>query len=213
MRLGKLLEWIFPPKCLFCAERRAVNEDGLCADCAALPTERVFRYFNIKDRRRAYTLECRATKRYKGPFCNTLHRFKFQNEAYLAKPLAKQMALAIKRDQTYDCITAVPVSRERLKERGYDQSVLLAEALSEYTGIPYRALLTKTKHNRTQHFLPSNEREKNVHGAYAAQDCTGMRVLLVDDILTTGVTAKECARVLYRAGAADVSMVCCALSL
>ncbi len=213
IRLSKIWEWIFPPRCLFCAERKAVNEDHLCKDCANIPTERVYRFFAIHERRRAYTLECRATMRYRGAFRSTLHRFKFRNETYLAKPLAKQLSYAIDRDRTYDCITAVPVSAERLKERGYDQSELLAKELSKLTGIPYRAQLTKKIHNRTQHNLPSADRERNVRGVYAAAECTGLRILLVDDIVTTGATVRECARVLYRAGADDVGVVCCALVL
>lgn len=211
MRLSKIWEWIFPPRCLFCAGRRGVNENGLCPDCAALPTAIVSRSFALQDRRRAYTLDCRSTMRYKGDFCSTLHRYKFRNETYLAKPLAKQLALAIAHDRIYDCITAVPVSRERLKERGYDQSVLLAKALSVHTGIPFEPMLEKKKHNRTQHLLPSAQREKNVRGVYSASDCTGRHILLVDDIVTTGATVRECARVLYRAGAAEVSVVSCAI--
>ena len=213
MRFSKLLEWIFPPRCLFCAERKAVNEDHLCAECAEMPTERVYRFFAIHERRRAYTLECRATMRYRGAFRSTLHRFKFRNEMHLAHPLAKQLCSAIDRDRTYDYITYVPVSMERLKERGYDQSELLAKELSKLTGIPYGALITKKQHNRTQHNLPSSERERNVRTVYKAEDCTGLRVLLVDDIVTTGATVQECARVLYRAGADDVGVVCCALVL
>lgn len=209
----KILDWIFPPRCLFCGQRRSVNEEHLCKECAGIPTERVYRFFAIHERRRAFTLECRSTMRYRGEFRSTLHRFKFRDETHLAKPLAKQLFLAIDRDRTYDCIAAVPVSAERLKERGYDQSELLAKELSRLTGIPYMAQLTKKTHNRTQHNLPSSERERNVRGVYKAKDCTGLRVLLVDDIVTTGATVRECARMLYRAGADDVGVVCCALVL
>ena len=209
----KILALFFPERCILCNRMRKVDDDCLCADCAGQPTERVYRFFSIRDRRREYTLECRATMRYKEPFRSTLHRFKFTDETHLARPLAKQMTLAIDKERTYDCIVPVPISRERMKTRGYNQSALLAKALSEQTGIPYAEKLTKIRDNRVQHRLTAKEREQNVRGVYRAEDCTGLRVLLVDDIVTTGATARECARMLYHAGADDVGVVCCALVL
>lgn len=105
----------------------------------------------------------------------------------------------------------VPVSAERLRERGYDQTVLLAERLAAQTDLPCRSLLRKTRDNRTQHRLTAKERAANVRGAYACDGADGLRVLLVDDIVTTGATARECAAMLYRAGAAEVLCVCCAV--
>ena len=101
--------------------------------------------------------------------------------------------------------------RERLKQRGYDQSVLLAKEVSKLTGIPCRTdILEKTKHNRTQHNLSAKEREANVRGAYRAEGAARLRILLLDDIVTTGATAVECAKVLYRNGADYVGCVSCA---
>lgn len=210
---NKLLAVLFPTRCILCAKVRRVNDDHLCADCAGLPTERVYRFFSIKERRREFTLECRATMRYKEPFRSTLHRFKFREETHLAKPLAGQMMLAMDPAIEYDVIVPVPISRERMKQRGYNQSALLAKALAEKTGIPYCGKLEKVKDNRVQHRLTAKEREQNVRGVYRAENCEGLRVLLVDDIVTTGATARECARMLYRAGAEHVGMVCCALVL
>ena len=79
------------------------------------------------------------------------------------------------------------------------------------TGIPCRTdILEKTKHNRTQHNLSAKEREANVRGAYRAEGAARLRILLLDDIVTTGATAVECTKVLYRNGADYVGCVSCA---
>ena len=89
------------------------------------------------------------------------------------------MLPAIDKNRVWDCIVPVPISRERLKQRGYDQSVLLAKEVSKLTGIPCRTdILEKTKHNRTQHNLSAKEREANVRGAYRAEGAARLRILL-----------------------------------
>ncbi|MBQ2668753.1 MAG: ComF family protein [Clostridia bacterium] len=210
---NRILAFFFPPRCLLCGAPGYVDEDHLCADCAKKRPEKLYRFFALKVRRSAYTLECRAPMRYRDPFRRTLQRFKFRDETGMAAPLAIQMKRILDADAKFDCIVPVPISRERMRERGYNQSALLAEALSKETGIPCRLLLEKTVHNQTQHRLSAKEREKNVRGVYRAEDCTGLRILLVDDIVTTGATVRECSRTLYAAGAAHIDVVCCALVL
>ena len=167
--LEKILTFFYPKRCLLCGRAGAVNEDELCADCAKLQPDIRVRFFALHAGRRDYTLECRAPQRYKEPFRSSLWRFKFKNETKLAKPLAKLMLPAIDKNRVWDCIVPVPISRERLKQRGYDQSVLLAKEVSKLTGIPCRTdILEKTKHNHTQHNLSAKEREANVRGAYRA---------------------------------------------
>ena len=209
--LKRILTFFYPPRCILCGRVGRVNEDSLCPSCAKKPAEHFCRFFALHAGRHDYTLECRAPMRYREPFRTTLWRFKFRDETSLAAPLAKRMVAAVDASRLYDCIVPVPISRERLRERGYNQSALLAKALAEQTGIPYRELLEKTRHNRTQHRLSAKERAENVRGAYKAEAAQGQRILLVDDIVTTGATARECAKTLYRAGAEDVACVCCAL--
>ena len=178
--LEKVLTFFYPKRCLLCGRAGAVNEDELCADCAKLQPDIRVRFFALHAGRRDYTLECRAPQRYKEPFRSSLWRFKFKNET-------------------------------NLKQRGYDQSVLLAKEVSKLTGIPCRTdILEKTKHNRTQHNLSAKEREANVRGAYRAEGAARLRILLLDDIVTTGATAVECAKMLYRNGADYVGCVSCA---
>lgn len=148
--LEKILAFFYPKRCLLCGRAGAVNGDELCADCAKLQPDIRVRFFALHAGRRDYTLECRAPQRYKEPFRSSLWRFKFKNGTNLAKPLAKLMLPAIDKNRVWDCIVPVPISRERLKQRGYDQSVLLAKEVSKLTGIPCRTdILEKTKHNRT----------------------------------------------------------------
>src|SRR5699024_3264493 len=99
-------------------------------------------------------------------------------------------------------ITWIPVSLQRKKQRGYDQSELLARRMGKVWKRPASPLLLKKKDNKTQHELSKKERLLNVKGVYEAQgEITGKRILLVDDILTTGSTMQEAASVLWKNGA------------
>lgn len=110
-----------------------------------------------------------------------------------------------------DIITWVPLSRKRLRKRGYDQARLLAEELSRISGVGCCRLLQKTRNNPAQSGTGSAEKRRaNVSGVYRAADedqVKGKSILLVDDIVTTGATLSECARVLISAGAREVKAV------
>ena len=114
----------------------------------------------------------------------------------------------------FDTVTWVPVSKKREHERGYDQAYLLAKETARHWGIEPVRLLRKTRNNAAQSGLSSAaERRGNVLGVYEAENTDrirGAKILLIDDILTTGATLGECVRVLREAGAADV--VCATLA-
>ncbi|MBP1750355.1 MAG: putative Phosphoribosyltransferase, partial [Deltaproteobacteria bacterium] len=107
-----------------------------------------------------------------------------------------------------DCIIPVPVSEKRLRERGFNQSYIIAEEISAITGLPIdHATLIKKDGIRDQFSLSKNERKKNIKGAFKVkgpQCIKGRRILLVDDLFTTGYTASEAARTLMQAGSANV---------
>ena len=107
-----------------------------------------------------------------------------------------------------DCIVPVPVSGKRLRERGFNQSYIIAEEIADITGLTIdHAVLTKKDGTRDQFSLSRNERKKNIRGAFGvknAHSLKGRRILLVDDLFTTGYTASEAARTLIEAGSADV---------
>ncbi len=150
-----------------------------------------------------------------GPAKEAMHKFKFRSKVHYGKYFAEQMALMIKQrytDQDFDFITYVPMTLFGRLKRGYNQSFVLADELSKILNIPIGMNVLKcVLKTKTQHELSASERFKNIKGKYR---CTvplnGKRVLLVDDIKTTGATLDECAKQL-KANGADV--VCCVTAL
>ena len=208
--LEKILSFFFPPHCILCGKVVSADEVMLCDAHLVCGDSFLRQAFALKTEAGSRKLRCMAPAEYTGDLRKVLHRFKFKGETSLAKPLAKYMSSCINAAD-FDCSVPVPISENRMKERGYNQSALLGKALSKMTGIPTAAYLKKVRNNMTQHTLSKFEREKNVQGVYSAEECSGMRVLLVDDIITTGATVKECARTLLAAGAAEVTAISCAL--
>ena len=129
----------------------------------------------------------------------------------MAEPLGELLAqcAAEQFGGEFDTVTWVPVSRKRLKRRGYDQARLLAEEAARVLEVPALPLLSKTRDTPPQSGLEeAGQRRANVLGVYRAPDAAaGLRVLLADDVVTTGSTLSECARTLLTAGAAEVVCV------
>ena len=113
--------------------------------------------------------------------------------------------------KNYDIILAVPISKQRKKERGYNQSALIARKIANKAGILYKEnVIIKVKHNAKQSTLNMKERAENVKNAYKVVDLETIhnkKVLLIDDIYTTGNTLKECSKVLKQAGAKMVNVL------
>jgi ComF family protein len=111
------------------------------------------------------------------------------------------------RERRFDIIVPVPLHPTRERERGFNQASLLAESLSAQISTPSKPLLERIRYTTTQTALDRAERMENLHNAFRLRknaDVRGLRVLLIDDVLTTGSTLSECARVLKRAGATSV---------
>lgn len=216
LRAGRLwngfLDLLFPPKCPFC--RTLIPRPGVCADCAAsLP------WTDDRDGLRTVDgLSCAAPLRYEGVVRNALLAFKFQGETAAAEPLGRLIAqcAAERFSGQFDAVTYAPISRERRRERGYNQAELLARAACRAWDIRPEAFLVKTRDNPAQSSLANAaERRRNVSGVYApapGHDLAGRRLLLVDDICTTGATLSECAKVLRENGAAAVYGVTVAMT-
>lgn len=147
---------------------------------------------------------------------NAVHGLKYREKQNYARPLARVMTYAYqhKIGEECDLIAFVPTNPSTLRKRGYDQAQLLAEALSEMLDIPWVQALEKTRETQPMHGLKPDARRANVLGAYRvccqADLLRGKRVLLVDDILTTGSTLSECARMLKSAGTLRVYGLCAA---
>lgn len=196
---GRILRLFFPNRCFLCGE--LVEGEALCCpDCRKLLPDPPG-----KRKMLAGAWGCAALP-YEGAVRETLHRFKFQEERWLAQPLAKEMAAALEDFGSWDAVCWAPMSPMRKLRRGYDQSELLAKEIAKLKNIPRRALLRKTRETAVQHELDLAGRLENVKEAYAAkEDCSGLRLLVVDDIVTSGATLSECIRVLRQAGAAEVT--------
>lgn len=153
----------------------------------------------------------RAAAVFSGPVQELVHRFKYGKKVHLRRPLA---LLTVSRLSPFigevcpDIVIPVPLHARRLRERGFNQAVLLGEVLAKEWRLPLsRRDLQRIRWTDPQVGLTAAEREANVRGAFAVADPSrmrGKRVLLVDDVYTTGSTVAECARVLKRAGAEAV---------
>src|SRR5215470_258787 len=152
-----------------------------------------------------------AAYRGRGIVRDVIHEFKYNRQIHLRHLVARWLRAALDderlRDRQFDVIVPVPLHPARHRERGFNQASLLAELLSAHTSIPCKPLLKRIRYTTTQTALDRSERMENLHNAFRLRqnvDVRGLRMLLIDDVLTTGSTLSECARVLKRAGALSV---------
>jgi ComF family protein len=191
------IEWVAGPRCTCCGLVFPApgGGDRLCGDCQADPPP---------------FARARAAAFYEGPVATAVKRLKFNRrlaylplmQSWLASPPCRELAAEA------DLIVPVPLHPRRLKQRGFNQAWLLAQAFPELNLA--RDLLIRVRHTIPQVQLNPKERRDNVTGAFAVAQparVQGQNVLLVDDLFTTGATARECARVLSRAGAARVEVL------
>ncbi|HYO82076.1 MAG TPA: ComF family protein [Bryobacteraceae bacterium] len=148
---------------------------------------------------------------YAGSLRQLIHLFKYEKISTLAGPLAVLASRALPRSgEEYEAIVPMPLHWRKRRERGFNQSLLLASELSKRTGVPVRAVLRRVKATEAQAGLTGAQRRKNVAGAFAVrrpETVAGRHVLLIDDVLTTGATAGVCAAELKRNGARRVSVL------
>ena len=200
-----LMELLFPPKCVLCRKLLKSGEIDLCRECRADAPEYAGKKINIR-----FLDSFAAVWYYEGNVRRSLLRFKFYNARSYGVSYGRILAMRLQREyhDGFDMLTWVPVSRLRKLRRGYDQVELLAKAVGRELGLSPVPTLKKIRNNRPQSRLKDPAaRRANVLGAYRLLEgaaVKGKRVLLLDDILTTGATAGECARVLLSAGAKEV---------
>ena len=210
--MNALLELLFPPKCMLCGSPLGGDEEvcGLCRQRVLLNTAPPLVTAG------AFFDKAAAGLWYEGDVRRAIHGLKYREKQSYARPLARVMAYAWehKLGEECDLITYVPTNRSTLRRRGYDQAQLLARELSRLLDVPWTAALEKTRETAPMHGLKPDARRANVLGAYrlccGREAVAGRRVLLVNDILTTGSTLSECARTLKAAGAAQVWGLCAA---
>jgi ComF family protein len=149
---------------------------------------------------------------YEGVLRGLIHLFKYGKVKTLAEPLGGLLAEAMPRDERFDMVTAVPLYWRREWQRGFNQSQLLARALARRAGLAPVSLLKRVRSTAVQAGLNNSSRRRNVAGAFepkrrACALAAGKRILLIDDVMTTGSTAASCALALKRAGAARVALM------
>lgn len=195
---------LFPPKCALCDRLLEGEEEGLCRLCRKETAD------NVPPVRKDSGIICISALAYGGDVRESLHRYKFSGRTSYSKAYALLLAERLYGTdfQRVELITWAPISPRRKRQRGYDQSELVARRLSELMCIPLAATLRKTRNNPKQSSLrDAARRQENVRNVYAVTDpkrVQGRRILLVDDIVTTGATLRECSRVLREAGAEAV---------
>lgn len=230
--MNALLDLLFPPRCSSC--QAFTNVVGLCNGCAKLldfvrsplcptcgmpfsgqardhqcPTcrKRLRRF----DRARACFLYERGQAPTPSPLARVLHDYKYQRDVTLAPQLADLLINHCPLAIDHDVIVPVPLHRDRLRWRGFNQSHLLARRLGHHFNVrvdPF--LLARVRATPPQVGLNESDRRRNVAGAFAVTRAGALAddsALLVDDVYTTGATVEECARVLKRAGARRVDVL------
>jgi ComF family protein len=189
---------IVAPFCETCSEpfEGSITNAFTCANCA---------------HRTIYFDAAVAAYRGRGIVRDVIHEFKYGRQIHLRHLVARWLLAALDDERlrgiSLDVIVPVPLHPARQRERGFNQAGLLAELLSAETSVPSKPLLERIRYTTTQTALDRSERMENLHNAFRLRknaDVRGLRVLLIDDVLTTGSTLSECARVLKRAGAMSV---------
>jgi competence protein ComFC len=192
---------IVPPFCAKCSEPfpAAISDTFTCANCS---------------HRRLHFEAAVAAYRSRGIVRQIILDFKYSRQIHLRHLVARWLLAALGdarlRNAMFDLVVPVPLHPARERERGFNQSALIAELLSAHMTLAVKTLLERTRYTTTQTAFDRTERMQNLRGAFRLRktaDVRGLRVLLVDDVLTTGSTLSECARVLKTAGARSVYAV------
>jgi ComF family protein len=228
--LERLLQFFLPSQCYCCQKFLDEGQQGLCSSCfsgirwieppfcsvCGIP----FVSAEIESHccghcltKRKYFTMGRALGYYEGSLREAIHRWKYQGKTYLTSLFGEWMAGTMSRywdPSSIELLIPVPLHPRRLRERGFNQALLLARELSRRTGIPFRKrLLRKERSTLPQVSLSGRERERGVKGVFnlaKEEEVGGKSILLIDDVYTTGATVNECAKMLLARGAKRVDV-------
>lgn len=219
--LQHVLDLLFPPRCAACQQTghvlcptcfagipplesplcqhcgKEVKPGGVCQDCSYRPVK---------------LSGLRGVSSYQGTLRTCIHALKYEGNTRLAEPLGLLLAQAfLDYSMQADYMLPVPLHTERQKERGYNHAALLAQVCSKRTGIPLDdTLLVRHRSTQSQVGLAVQERRQNVDGAFmgrsqgATKAVAGRRIVIIDDVCTTGATLEACAAPLFAMGAREV---------
>lgn len=202
-----LLDLIYPPKCPFCGRILERGEEGWCAACqGGLP------WTEPEDGKAVDGCDvCLSPLWYRSGARDGMHRYKFEGGQGHARLFGELMAQCLQDRwaEPIDLITWAPLHPKGRRKRGYDQAELLARRVGELSGLPVAGTLEKARATAVQSQAGEDgARRDNVRGAYRVlpgAELAGKRVVLVDDVATSGATLAECAAALRGAGAASVT--------
>ena len=202
---------LFPRKCILCGKILDRSETDLCHGCRVDSPE-----CPVRKQKRTFLDSWVAIWYYKGYIRSSILRFKFGRARHYAGGYGRILAMKLTAEypEGFDVLTWIPISPIRKFVRGYDQVEELAKAVGRELRMEPQRTLRKIRHNRPQSGIRgAAERRANVLGVYRMAkhaDVRDKRILLLDDVMTTGATAGEAARVLLTAGAKEVHLGCIA---
>ena len=201
-----MCDLIWPPRCIAC-DVLSCSDGEICPNCLSqiiwIDTD-----FSAARLQKVYFDSAKSLALHEGSFERIVHRFKYLSDTSLGVHLGALIARKISRE--YDVVTCVPLTGRRLLRRGFNQSALLARQVAKDTGFSFQPhLLKRHKSVAPQVGLGAKERIENVRGIFSCrtpETVAGRAVLLIDDVMTTGATANECAKVLKKHGASRVDV-------
>ena len=211
--IERLLHLLFPAKCVLCRTLLEDDQTDLCPHCRSNAPD-----FPGAKMKLSFVAQWTGIWYYKDDVRASLLRYKFGGRRSYASAFGRMLAMKLHRMQwdDMDLITWVPISRRRRFRRGFDQSELIARIVAQELDIPLVAATKKIRHTKPQSTMgDAAHRRANILGAYRVTDpmiLKGKRILLIDDIVTTGATASECSRVLLTAGAKEVKLATVAVA-
>ena len=207
MNLSTFLDLIYPQRCAFCQKIILPQDKGICRQCSyTLPFIPADNQLVAPD---LHISICLSVFYYKDAVRQSLIRYKFQGKNAYYKCYANLIAEGLKDHALdFDIVSWVPLSKRRYRKRGYDQAKLIANEVALLMNVPCIQTLIKYRNNPPQSgTLDENQRRNNVKDVYRLKvnaPIYGVRVLLIDDIITTGATLSECASILLDGGAKEI---------
>lgn len=229
--IDRLLQFFIPPQCPFCEKFLPEGERGICPNCLSMihwieppfcsicGTPYVSKESGDHPcggclKKKRYFTMARSIGAYEGPLREAIHRWKYEGKTSLNPYFGKWMVEGLTRywnPKELDLLIPVPLHKNRLRDRGFNQALLLAREIHSHTGIPYlKRALRKRRSTPPQVELSGLERERGVKGAFeitGRDNLLEKSILLIDDVYTTGATVNECAKVLLEGGAKRVDVL------
>ena len=204
-----MLDLIYPNVCGICGK---ISKDNLCKKCEIKIKENQIKLFS--QYKNTYFDECIHMYKYEGIIREKIIEYKFQDKAYLYKTFSKMI---LKNEKVcgilkkYDIIIPVPIHRLRKKKRGYNQTELIVNFLGKQLNLEIcKNVLFKSKNVISQSELNKEDRWNNVKDAFIIKNAVKVnnkKILLFDDVFTTGSTVEECSRILKEAGARKIGVL------